>query len=120
MAWNSGSPRLSLVTAALVGLLLLEVILGTMNLVGLRVERRISGEIFAGDPVAGIYVIENQRRAGTCGSLRVREHGAGEVEGASLNASGRIASGQRCELAASWTFLQRGDRPLCVVMVESR
>jgi uncharacterized protein (DUF58 family) len=120
MAWGSGSPRLSLVASALVALLVLEISLGSINLRGLRIERRIEGEIFAGDRVSGSFSIENKGKLWSCWSLMIRECDREEVQGAGEQASRRIGSGQKLEISASWIFRHRGERRLKRILVESR
>ena len=51
---SNGSPRLSLLAAGLGALVVVEVLLGTLNLRGLVVERQIDGEVFAQLPVQSL------------------------------------------------------------------
>lgn len=119
-AVNTGNNLLYLVLGALCALLVLSSALAEWNLRGVQVRRRLPEEAFAGQPAAGVFVVENRRRVGAAWGLRVEERL--ELSGAPVATRrvGRVGPGAVVEVPARWTFPERGRVALASLRLESR
>ena len=120
LAFQTGSPRLSLLAAGLGALVVSELLLGSLNLRGLTIERRIEGEVFAQLLVQGHWGLRNQRKWGSAWCVSISEVNSLGSTGVGDERVMRLRSGERKEVPAGWRFLARGQQSLQGVMFESR
>ncbi len=114
-AFNTGNNLLYLVLATLLALLFWQNVLAEWNLRGLRVERRLPGEVFAFEGARGGLVLVNERRHFAAYGVLVQELEQGEAQAvfALVGAQDRVDGG------ATWTFGDRGPQPLGQVRLAS-
>lgn len=114
-ALNTGNNLLYFVLGTLLALLIMSNALAEWNLRGLSVRRRLPADIFAGQPAAGAFVVENHRRFGASWALHLDE-----LDGAHACAAlERVGVGEVAETPARWTLPQRGAAKLHRVRVWS-
>ena len=114
-ALNTGNNLLYFVLGTQLSLLVLSNALAEWNLRGLDVRRRLPAELFAGQPAAGAFVVENRRRFGASWALHLEE-----LDGALATASlERVGVGETEEALARWTLPNRGLASLSRVRVWS-
>lgn len=114
-ALNTGNNLLYFVLGTQLALLVLSNALAEWNLRGLAVRRRLPAELFAGQPAAGAFVVENRRRFGASWALHLEELD-GVLGSSSLE---RVGVGETAEAAARWTLPERGLAQLTRVRVWS-
>ncbi len=119
-AVNTGNNLLYLVLGTLCAVLVLSSALAEWNLRGLSVRRRLPAEAFAGQPAAGLWIVENRRRFGATWALRVEERLRAEGDaGLAAVRLTRVGPGATVELPTRWVFPDRGRVRLRTVRVES-
>jgi len=116
-ALNTGNNLLYMVLGSLLGTLVLNNILAEWNLRGLRVQRSLPDEVWAGRAAAGTVVLRNGRRFGAAWSVRIHE-GTAEAPLATGQAL-RVGPGESLEVPIRWTFARRGDIRLESLVLES-
>ncbi|MBM4367111.1 MAG: hypothetical protein FJ102_12930, partial [Deltaproteobacteria bacterium] len=114
-AVNTGNNLVYMVLGVLLGMLVVANVVAEWNLRGLRVERRVPGEAFAGIPGMGALVLHNPRRRGAAYAIDIEALDGGR-ERAHVETCG---PGERVELAASFTFPRRGMVPVSRLRVAS-
>lgn len=114
-ALNTGNNLVYIVLAALMCLLVVNNVLAEWNLRGLRVGRRLPGELFAGTPSEGELVLSNWRRVGAAFAVEVEERDGGHARAV----FDHVAAGAEGAVPASWTFPERGEQRFSVVRVGS-
>jgi uncharacterized protein (DUF58 family) len=119
-AINTGNNLLYLVLAALCSLLALSSALAEWNLRGVRVQRRLPAEAYAGEAALGVFVLENRRRLGPAWGVRLAERVTGVDAPVAERRVGRIGPLETIEVPARWTFPERGKVALSSLRVESR
>lgn len=114
-AVNTGNNLVYIVLGVLLAMLVIANVLAEWNLRGLRVERRLPAEVFAGTPSPGHFVVINPRGSGSAWQVELIELGA--VRGKALL--------ERCpptaarEVPVDWLFPVRGEESLVGVRVQS-
>ncbi|MSQ03776.1 MAG: DUF58 domain-containing protein [Myxococcales bacterium] len=114
-AVNTGNNLIYLVLGLFLAVLVVANVLAEWNLRGLRVERRLPGEIFAEVPGIGSYVLMNSRGRGAAWHVRLSERGH-------TNAGTFVEhcpAGATTEVRAIFTLFERGPDWLSAVRVES-
>lgn len=106
-AVNTGNNLLYLALSSLMALLLLSNALAEWNLRGVEVERRLPGEIFAGRPAAGAFLLRNRRRIGGAAALEVVEVDEDGFEQESAGIAW-IPAGGVVEAPTRWLLHRRG------------
>lgn len=114
-SFNTGNNLLYLALSAMLALLVVQNVLGEANLRGIRVERRLPAELFAGEGAEGALAVVAERPALPSVGLRVEE-----LDGSGAQALlPPIPAGGRGEAPATWTLPTRGWRALGSVQVSS-
>ena len=114
-AFNTGNNLLYLVLATLLSLLFWQNVLAEWNLRGLRVERRLPGEVFAFEGARGGLVLVNERRHFAAHGVLVEELEQGEAQAL----FGLVSAQDRVDGGATWTFGERGPQRLGRVRLAS-
>lgn len=118
-ALNTGNNLLYMVLGSLLAALVLNNVLAEWNLRGLRLERRLPDEAWAGRGAPGAIVVHNARRLGAAWSLGVQERGGEPGAPIATGRALRVGAGERVEVPTRWTFPERGEVRLEVLVVES-
>lgn len=120
-ALNTGNNLLYLVFAAMLSLVVLSGVLSESSLRGVHVSRRVSGPVYAGRPVRGVWVLRSRRRWLPNLALDVEE-----LPGRHARLSRRgeatipyLPGGGEERREASWTFDVRGIHRLGRVRVST-
>jgi len=114
-AVNTGNNLVYMVLGVLLGMLVVANVIAEWNLRGLRVERRVPTEAFAGIPGTGALVLHNPRRRGAAYAIDIEALDGGR-ERAHVES---CAPGGCVEVAANFTFLRRGMVPVARLRVAS-
>jgi uncharacterized protein (DUF58 family) len=115
-AVNTGNNLVYAVLASLLGVLVVNNVLAEWNLRALQVRRVLPGELYAGEPGTGRFILFNPRRIGAAWRVEVEERDGG---GARARFA-RVGTGEEVEEPASWTLPKRGPAHLGRVRISSR
>jgi uncharacterized protein (DUF58 family) len=118
-ALNTGNNLLYMVLGSLLAALVLNNVLAEWNLRGLELERRLPDEAWAERGAPGTIVVHNARRLGAAWSLGLQEQGEQPGTPIATGRALRVGPGQRVEVPTRWTFPERGEVHLAVLVVES-
>lgn len=114
-ALNTGNNLVYMVLATLLAVLVVNNVLAEWNLRGLAVDRVLPAEVFAGAPALGALVLINRRRLGDAWAVEVHEQDGGGARAL----FDRVPARGRREVAAPWTFPERGVSRFSMVRVGS-
>ncbi|MFZ5480706.1 MAG: DUF58 domain-containing protein [Myxococcota bacterium] len=115
-AVNTGNNMVYVVLATLLAVLVTNNVLAEWNLRGLVVRRVLPGEVFAGEPAAGKFLLANTRRFGAAWRIEVEERDGGGARAI----FGSVPAGDEQATQAEWVFPRRGEQQLGRVRVGSR
>lgn len=115
VAAASGNNLLYLLVGSLIGLWVIEVVLGSWNLRGIDAFRRLPGELVAEGDGSGRIVVRNPRRWMSSVALLVRD-----VDTGTEVSVGEVAPGSTGGSPAVWRFVRRGPVRLTALDVRSR
>lgn len=115
-AINTGNNLIYMVLAVLLAGLLVSNVLAEWNLRGLKVERRLPAELFAGAAATGAYILTNPRRRGDAWAVEITEAAEGTGHGFVLH----CPAGATVEVPATYVFADRGVARLERLWIGSR
>lgn len=121
-ALNTGNNLLYLVLALMLSFLVLSGLLSEISLRGIRVERRLPSELFAGTANrVGLRVLNDQKRATAFAvSLEDRLEGAEGPANAGRAFALRVGPGETVDRSYGWTPSARGDAAFDHVRISTR